>query len=166
MKSNVVHPPTFSASRQVWGLVGWIVLCMSASVTAVFVSTGDWYAALHKPAWNPPSWVFGPVWTFLYLTMALAAWLVWREGGWRDRRSPLGLFLLQWFLNVLWTPIFFAMHRPGASLVEIIALWVALAATIASFWRVRALAGAVLLPYLAWVTFAAILNFEIWSLNR
>jgi hypothetical protein len=88
-------------------LAGWLAICFAASITAVFVSTTGWYAGLQKPAWNPPAWIFGPVWTLLYLLMAIAAWMVWREGGWRIQRRPLGLFLFQWLLNAMWTPLFF-----------------------------------------------------------
>lgn len=155
-----------SAGRPLLGLAGWLALCLSASATAVFVSTGGWYAGLQKPSWNPPAWIFGPVWTLLYLMMAVAAWLVWRDGGWRAQRLPLGLFLLQWLLNALWTPLFFGVHRPGFAFGEILLLWVVLAATLGAFWRVRRLAGAMLLPYLGWVSFAAALNFAIWRLNE
>ena len=126
---------------------------------------GDWYAALHKPSWNPPPWVFGPAWTFLYITMAVAAWLVWREGGWKAQRRALGLFIVQWFLNALWTPLFFGAHRPGVAFGEIVLLWLAIAATLVAFWRVKKAAGLLLVPYLAWVSFAAALNFTIWRLN-
>jgi tryptophan-rich sensory protein len=146
-------------------LIGWLVLCFAAAGTAVFVSTDGWYAALHKPWWNPPARLFGPAWTLIYITMAVAAWLVWREGGWKAQGRTLGLFLLQWLLNVLWTPLFFGLHRPGLAFAEIILLWLAIAATLVSFWRVRQVAGILLVPYLAWVSFAAALNFTIWRLN-
>jgi tryptophan-rich sensory protein len=146
-------------------LIGWLALCFAASITGVFVSTTGWYADLHKPSWNPPALVFGPVWTLLYVLMAVAAWLVWREGGWKIQRVPLGLFLCQWLLNALWTPLFFGLHRSGLAFAEIILLWLVLAATLRSFWRVRQAAGVLLVPYLAWVTFAAVLNFTIRRLN-
>ena len=146
-------------------LVGWLALCFSASVTGVFVSTTGWYAGLHKPSWNPPAWIFAPVWTLLYVFMAVAAWLVWRTGGWIKQRLALRLFLLQWLLNALWTPLFFGLHRSGLACAEIMILWLALAATLWSFWQVRKAAGVLLVPYLAWVTFAAVLNFTIWRLN-
>lgn len=154
-----------SAGRSIIALIGWLVLCFAAAGTAVFVSTDGWYAALLKPSWNPPAWLFGPAWTLLYITMAVAAWLVWREGGWKAQGRTLGLFLLQWLLNALWTPLFFGLHRPGLAFTEIILLWLAIAATLVSFWRVRQVAGVLLVPYLAWVSFAAALNFTIWRLN-
>ena len=146
-----------STGRQTIALVGWLALCFMAAGSAVFVSTDGWYATLHKPSWNPPAWVFGPAWSLLYVLMAAAAWFVWREGGWETQRKAL--------LNALWTPLFFGMHRPGLALAEIIVLWLAIAATLASFWRVSKIAGVLLAPYLAWVSFAAVLNAAIWRLN-
>ena len=146
-------------------MVGWLALCFAASITGVLVSTTGWYAGLYKPSWNPPAWIFGPVWTLLYVLMAVAAWLVWREGGWKRQRLPLGLFLLQWLLSALWTPLFFGLHRSGLAFAEIVLLWLVLATTLWSFWQVRKAAGVLLVPYLAWVTFAAMLNFTIWRLN-
>ena len=157
--------PTRKTS-QLFGLLGWLLLCFSASATAVFVSIDGWYAALRKPAWNPPSWVFGPVWFSLYTMMAVAAWLVWREGGWKSRRGPLTFFIVQWALNLIWTPLFFGLHRPGAALVEIVLLWMAIVATLFSFYKVKPSAGLLLIPYFLWVSFAAFLNFTIWNLNR
>jgi len=154
-----------SKGRQALALLGWLALCFAAAGTAIFVSTDGWYAALHKPSWNPPAWVFGPAWSLLYILMAVAAWLVWREGGWKTQGRALGLFLLQWLLNALWTPLFFGMHRPGLAFAENVILWLVLAATLASFWRVRKVAGVLLVPYLAWVSFAAALNFTVWRLN-
>jgi len=162
---NSTHTSSNPPSRQALALVAWLALCFAASGTAVFVSTGGWYADLHKPLWNPPAWVFAPAWTLLYVMMAVAAWLVWREGGWKAHRRALGLFVLQWLLNALWTPLFFGMHRPELALAEIIMLWCVLAATLVSFWRVRRAAGFLLMPYLAWVSFAAMLNFTIWQMN-
>ena len=151
--------------RQAFALVGWLALCFAAAGTAVFVSTDGWYATLHKPSWNPPPWLFGPAWSLLYVLMAVAAWLVWRDGGWKMQARALGLFLIQWLLNALWTPLFFGLHRPGLAFAEIIILWLAIAATLVAFWRVRNVAGILLVPYLAWVSFATALNFTIWRLN-
>lgn len=123
---------------------------------------GVWYAALNKPAWNPPAWVFGPAWTLLYLLMAIAAWLVWMRDGWR---RPLRLYFVQLALNAAWTPIFFGAHQLGWALVEIMALWAAILLTMLGFRRVNPAAGALFVPYLAWVTFAMVLNFTLWRLN-
>ncbi len=126
----------------------------------------SWYPTLRKPSWNPPNWVFGPVWTALYFSMAVAAWIIWRR---RDRASvalPLGLFGLQLLLNAIWSPLFFNLRSPGLALVEILLLWAAIMATILAFRRVSTAATVLLVPYLAWVTFASTLNAAIWSLNR
>jgi tryptophan-rich sensory protein len=162
---NTLNPSSRPAGRQTLALIGWLALCFAASGTAVFVSIGGWYSSLNKPSWNPPPWIFGPVWSLLYIMMAVAAWLVWREGGWKRHGRTLGLFFLQWLLNALWTPIFFGMHRSGLAFAEIIMLWIVLAATLRLFWRVSKLAGVLLVPYLVWVSFAAALNFAIWRLN-
>jgi benzodiazapine receptor len=146
-------------------LVGWLALTFAAAATGVFVSPGGWYASLAKPAWNPPGWLFGPVWTLLYAMMAVAAWLVWREGGWKAQRRALGLYLVQWALNALWTPLFFGLQRPGLALVEIITLDAAVLVTLVAFWRVRRTAGLLLVPYMLWVAFATVLNITIWRLN-
>lgn len=160
---------TYSTSpspiRQTLALMGWLALCFTAAAGAAFVSIDGWYATLIKPSWNPPSWLFGPVWSLLYVMMGVAAWLVWCEGGWKLRRQALGFFLVQLLLNALWTPLFFGLHQPGMAFAEIIALWLSLFATVTLFWREKKVAGFLLLPYLVWVTFAALLNFKIWRLN-
>ncbi len=125
---------------------------------------GGWYAALQKPAWNPPSWLFGPVWTALYITIAVAAWLVWM------RHAPLGrlaltLWAVQLALNLAWSALFFYMRQPGWAFLEIIVLLAAIVATAITFFRISPWAGALLIPYIAWVSFASALNFAIWRLN-
>jgi tryptophan-rich sensory protein len=138
---------------------------MAAAIGGFFLP-GEWYARLQKPAWNPPNWIFGPVWTVLYILMALAAWLVGRKGGGAGKQLALALFLLQLLLNALWSPLFFGLHNPGLAFANIVLLWLALSATLVTFWKVRVVAGALLAPYLAWVTFASVLNFTVWQLNR
>ncbi|MEO9255500.1 MAG: TspO/MBR family protein [Tepidiformaceae bacterium] len=123
------------------------------------------YAQLIQPAWAPPPSVFGPVWTVLYALMALAAWLVWRSGGFRANRAALSLWIAQLVLNALWTWLFFAWHKGALAFADIVLLWVLIVATLVSFWRVRAIAGALLFPYLLWVTFASALNYAMWQLN-
>jgi translocator protein len=147
-------------------LAGWVGLCyLAAFVGSRFTDTGAWFQALEQPPWAPPDSVFGPVWTVLYTLMGIAAWLVWRARGFRGAPAALGLFLVQLVLNVAWSGLFFAMQRPDLAFAEIVVLWAAIVATLVAFWRVRPLAGALLLPYLAWVTFAAALNLAIWRLN-
>ena len=114
---------------------------------------------------NPPSWVFGPVWTVLYLMMAIAAWIVWRQRGFKEAAGALGILALQLALNAAYSPLFFGLRNPLAGLVDIIPLWAAIMATIVSFWKISPLAGALLVPYWLWVGFATALNFMIWRLN-
>ncbi len=146
-------------------LLGWIALTFCAALTGFFVQPADFYASLTKPSWAPPGWLFGPVWTLLYLMMAFAAWLVWREGGWRVQRGPLALYLVQLALNALWTPLFFGLRNPGLALAEIVLLGAAIVLTGRAFRPVSHLASWLLVPYLVWVVFAAALNFAIWRLN-
>jgi len=149
---------------QIAALIGWLALTFCASATSLFVKTGGWYGELIKPAWNPPNWLFGAAWTVLYVMMAVAAWLVWREGGWKAQRGPLSLYLVQWVLNALWTPLFFGLQRPGLAFAEILVLLVAIA-TVVAFWRVRRVAAWLLVPYALWSSFATVLNFTIWRMN-
>jgi benzodiazapine receptor len=151
--------------RRWLALAGWMLLCFTAASMGAFFMPGEWYAALHKPSWNPPGWIFGPAWTALYTMMAVAAWLVWRRGGWGEQRGPLLIFLTQLALNALWTPLFFGLHRPALAFAEIVLLWLAIAATLAAFRPVSRAAALLLVPYLAWVSFAAALNFALWRLN-
>ena len=146
-------------------LLGWIALTFCAALTGIFVQPAGYYAELIKPSWAPPGWLFGPVWTALYLMMAVAAWLVWREGGWRAQRAPLTLYLVQLALNALWTPLFFGLRNPGLALAEIVLLGAAIVLTSRAFRPVSRLASWLLVPYLVWVVFAAALNFAIWRLN-
>ena len=127
----------------------------------------EWYPSLTKPPFNPPSWVFGPVWTLLYVMMGVAAYVVWQKG-WESEvvRVALGLYLIQLILNGFWSILFFGMQSPGIAFVEILILWLAIAATVFWFWRVSPVAGILLLPYGAWVSFAALLNGSLWILNR
>ena len=154
-----------SLGHQVLTLVGWVLLCFGAAAMGGLFMPGEWYAGLKKPAWNPPGWIFGPVWTILYTMMAVAAWLVWRRGGFVAQRRPLTLFLLQLALNAAWSPLFFGSHRPGLAFAEIVLLWLAIAATLLAFRFTSRAAAWLLAPYLAWVGFAAVLNFTLWRLN-
>ena len=151
--------------HKILALVGWLTLTFGAALTGAFVDTGGWYASITKPTWNPPNWIFGPVWTTLYIMMAVAVWLVWQRGGWKQQRKALTLYLVQWALNALWTPLFFGLQRPGLAFAGILFLLAAILATIAAFWRVKRTAAILLIPYVLWVSFAAVLNFTIWRLN-
>ncbi|HEY8506360.1 MAG TPA: TspO/MBR family protein [Gemmataceae bacterium] len=154
--------------RQAAGLAVAALVCFGVAAlggAVTYPAVGDWYTSLAKPSWTPPGWVFGPVWTVLFACMAVAAWLVWRRAGWENARTALSLFALQLGLNLAWSFLFFGLHRPGAALADVVLLWLAIAATVRAFWRHSPAAGALLLPYLAWVSFAAALNFAIWRMN-
>ena len=153
-----------SRMRQALGLIGWIAVCLAAAVIGAQVTDPAWYASLEQPDWAPPSWLFGPVWTVLYLFMSIAAWLVWKFRGFKRAPVALGLFLVQLVFNAAWSWLFFGLRRPGLAFAEIVLLWVLVLATLAAFGNVRRLAAWLLLPYLIWVTFAAMLNFSLWQL--
>jgi len=150
-------------------LAGFLVLCFAvAGVGGMWTasSVGPWYQALQKPPFNPPGWVFGPVWTVLYAMMAVAAWLVWRKAGFAGAAVPLAVFAVQLALNLAWSGLFFGLRQLGWAFADIVLLWFAIAATIAAFACVSAPAAWLIAPYLAWVSFASLLNFRIWTLNR
>lgn len=154
-----------SRGKLLLGLCGWMVLCfLAASLGALFMP-GAWYASLQKPSWNPPGWVFGPVWSVLYTLMAIAAWLVWKQGGFAAQNKPLTVFLVQLALNAAWSPIFFGLQRPDLAFAAILLLWLAIIATGWTFRPVSRPAAWLLVPYLAWVSFAAVLNGTLWWLN-
>jgi len=155
--------------RCVAGLLVALVACYGAAALgglATASSVGTWYEALQKPSFSPPSWVFGPVWTILYGLMAVAAWLVWRDAEASSAKLPLLLFAIQLGLNTAWSWLFFGLRQPGWAFLEICLLWLAIGATLAAFWRVRTVAGWLMVPYLLWVSLAAILNLGLWLLNR
>jgi translocator protein len=150
-------------------LVLFIAVCFAVAGSGSVFTTGsvrEWYPMLRSPSWTPPSWLFGPVWTILYLMMAIAAWLVWRRRGLVDVRSSLGLFAFQLILNAAWSPLFFGLKNPLAGLLDIIPLWAAILATLISFWKIAPAAGVLLIPYWFWVSFATALNFAIWKMNQ
>jgi len=152
--------------REMLVLAGFVAACFGVAACGALVTgpaVAGWYQGIAKPSFNPPAWVFGPVWTVLYALMGWAAFLAWRQSGLRS--LPLALFGAQLVLNGLWSPVFFGLGRPGAALAVIAALWVAIASTLVAFWRVDRRAGALFVPYLAWVSFAAALNAAIWRLN-
>jgi tryptophan-rich sensory protein len=150
--------------REWLALAGWIALCVSGGLLGGLATSADtaWFAALRKPSWNPPSWVFAPVWTTLYVMMGVAAWRVWRR---RTRNAALWLFAVQLALNFAWSFIFFSAREIDLAFAEIVVLWAFIAATIIAFSRVDRAAAWLMGPYLAWVSFAAVLNGTIVRLN-
>lgn len=152
---------------QTLGLVGWLFLSFSAGAVGGIASAdaGAFYGKLVRPEWAPPSWVFAPVWSGLYALIGFAAWLVWRERGFRDGGVPLVLFIVQLAPNALWTWLFFSWRRGGLALADILIVWVLILITTIAFWRIRAIAGLLLVPYLLWVGYACALNLSLWKLN-
>jgi tryptophan-rich sensory protein len=151
--------------RDLIGLLVFLALCFGTAALGSRLSDAalrEWYADLAKPPWTPPDWVFGPVWAVLYPLVAVAGWTVWREG---RSRIAVPLFLLQLALNAVWPWLFFGFRRPGWAFLDIVALLASIVATMAAFQRVRRRAALLLVPYLAWVTFAAALNLAIWQMN-
>lgn len=153
------------SKRSYVGLALWVALCVGGGAMIGIVTAGGdsaWYQTLDKPSWTPPGWVFSPVWTALYAAMGVAAWRVWRRGGWSVQRAPLAAFLAQLGLNFAWSFLFFSLHLAGWALADILLLWAAIALTIGLFARVDRAAAWLLAPYLAWVTFASALNGAIY----
>jgi benzodiazapine receptor len=156
-----------STLAQTIGLVGWLAVVFAAAAigAAASIDASAFYAQLARPAWAPPASVFGPVWSVLYLLMAIAAWLAWREQGARHRGAALMLFVAQLCANALWSWLFFAWRDGALAFAEVLVLLALIAATIAGFWRIRRLAGVLMLPYLAWVGFASALTWSVWRSN-
>jgi benzodiazapine receptor len=164
MTENVIQ----KQSRHALALIGWLTLCFAvAGISGAFSAKAipTWYASLVKPSFNPPNQVFGPVWTVLYAMMAVSVWMVWKSPASRSRTRALVLFCVQLALNFTWSSIFFVGHQIGAALVEIVLLWLAILATMVVFLAVRRDAAWLMIPYLAWVSFAGFLNWAIWKLN-
>jgi benzodiazapine receptor len=162
---------TSTTSRSLIVLVCFFLACYGVAALGAFSASSipTWYAALTKPSFNPPNWIFAPVWTTLYGFMAIAAWLVWRTPDVGPdaefRQSGLVFFAVQLFLNALWTPVFFYFHQILLGLIVILCLWIAILVTTHRFWKAERFAAGLMIPYLLWVTFASALNFEIYRLN-
>ena len=157
-----------TTTRSIVALAVFLALSFAASAIGgmfTFPAIPGWYQNLEKPSWTPPDAVFGPVWTVLYIFMAVAAWLVWKRGGWTAQRGPLTLWGVQLVLNSLWSILFFGMRNPALGLMGIVILWLAILATLIAFWTVSRLSGGLLIPYLAWVSYASALNYSIFRLN-
>lgn len=164
-----VHKMAKLRALDLAALIGSVAVSqLAGAIGSVFTvkSIPGWYATIAKPSFSPPNWVFGPVWATLYTLMGLAAWLVWRQRGTNPNvRAALVLFAVQLVLNAVWSIIFFGAHAIGWAFVEIVALWIAILLTTVWFFRVSHAAGILMIPYLLWVSFAAVLNFSLWRLN-
>jgi translocator protein len=156
-----------SATKQGLGLAGWLLASFVTGGigSAASINAADFYGQLTQPSWAPPAWLFGPVWSVLFVLMGISAWLVWRTHGFRGAGAALTLFGAQLVANALWSWLFFAWRQGAFALAEIAVLWLLILATIIAFWRLHRLASLMLTPYLAWVSFAAALNFALWRLN-
>jgi len=167
---TIQNPPLLPGKRLAEAAGSLLVLLAVVATAAVggWFMPGAWYRELQKPDWNPPDWIFGPVWTTLYLFMIVAGVLLWRARRYPGRpvRLALGLYGLQLFLNALWTPLFFGLHWMGIAAIEIVALAITLATCCVVFWKVNRWASMLFWPYLAWVSFAATLNIALFLLNR
>ncbi|MHB2166182.1 TspO/MBR family protein [Alsobacter sp. R-9] len=149
------------------GLWVFIGLCFVAAMSGAIFPPGAWHRSLAKPSWHPPNWLFGPAWMVLYAMIAVAGWLVWKQAGsFAAASTALTLWGVQLVLNAAWSGIFFGLKRMGWAFVEVLFLWASILATIIAFWPIHTGAALMMVPYLAWVTFAAALNFSMWSLNR
>lgn len=146
-------------------LLGFGIASFAAGIGGIVFRPGEWYQRLDKPSWRPPDRLFAPVWTFLYATIALSGWLVWRETGLEGAVLPLSVFGVQLLLNAAWSPIFFGLHRIGWALVDMVFLWLSIVATIVLFYSIHATAATLLAPYLFWVSFALLLNLSVWRRN-
>ncbi|MDZ4198862.1 MAG: TspO/MBR family protein [Kiritimatiellia bacterium] len=162
-----VVQPARSAVLSFFGFSAWVVLTFVAAALggAASAQAGAFYGLLAQPSWAPPGWLFGPVWSVLYALMGVSAGLVWRKRGLRGARFALGLYLVQLAANALWSWLFFAWRLGAIAFVEILVLWVLVLATLLVFRKIRPIAGWLLLPYLAWITFAAALAHAVWKLN-
>lgn len=158
---------TLTRRQQLFGLAGWLLLAyLAATIGAVAsVNATEFYQALQQPSWAPPAGAFGPVWTTLYALMGIAAWQVWREKPVQNVRPALTLFVVQLAVNALWSWLYFVWHLGAIAFAGTVILWLLILATLIAFWRVKSLAGALLVPYLAWVTLATALTWSTWHLN-
>ncbi len=153
--------------RKLFGLLGWLAVTFVAAAlgSIASVEAKAFYGALQQPGWAPPAWLFGPVWTTLYVLMAVAAWRVWRTHGWASAKLPLGLFCVQLGVNALWSWVFFVWHLGGPAFLTILVLIACLVWLIRLFSALDRPAAIMLLPYLLWVGFASFLNYSVWQLN-
>lgn len=157
-----------SKIKKVIGLLVWLSITFTASFAGAIASTQSrgFYQELTRPLWAPPGWLFAPVWTTLYILMGISAWIVWKQNGFRDAKYALGFYLFQLVLNSLWTWLFFVLQSGALAFFEISLLWGIIFITIILFWKIRPVAGILLLPYILWVSFATALTYSVWMSNR
>lgn len=148
-----------------WGLVGFVVACVVVASSGAIFKPGAWYEGLAKPWWRPPNWLFPPAWTLLYCLIAASGWLVWRKAGFAGAALPLAVYGLQLLLNAMWSGVFFGLRRMDLAFVNVVALWLSILALIVLFAPIDSLSAWLLVPYFAWVSFAALLNFTVWRMN-
>ena len=149
----------------VLSLLAFLIACAAAATPGIAFRPGAWYRGLAKPSWCPPDWLFGPVWLVLYVSVAIAGWLVWQRAGPGGAAPALAVYAVQLVLNGLWSTLFFGLRRPDLAFAEIVCLWLSVLATIALFHPIDETAAWILVPYAAWVSFAVLLNLSIWRLN-
>jgi tryptophan-rich sensory protein len=149
------------------GLVGWLLFTFLAAISGAVTAqaAAEFYLRLERPPWAPPAWLFGPAWSVLYPMMAVAAWTIWRDFGFRGAQGALVLYVVQLLFNAAWSWLFFVRRSGIASFVDVVLLWSSVAATLVAFWQLHTSAGILFVPYLAWVTFAAALNLSVWRRN-
>jgi translocator protein len=168
VKSNKIIINQMKINNTFKLIIAIVISELAGVIGSVFTapSIAGWYAGIVKPVFNPPSWVFGPVWTTLFALMGISAFLIWKKDlNRRDVKIALGIFIAQLALNTLWSIIFFGLHSPGGAFIEIIFLWLAILATIIAFAKISKPAAWLLVPYILWVSFAGFLNYSIWALN-
>ncbi|HKK46497.1 MAG TPA: TspO/MBR family protein [Balneolaceae bacterium] len=154
-----------TTAKKTLGLAGWILLCSLAGIFGAQFEPGTWYQLLNKPAWTPPNWIFPVVWPILYILMGISVWMLWKMKETSIWQTEFTWFFVQLILNALWSWIFFGLHMIGTGLAEILLLWISILFTTLLFWKRNHIAGILLIPYLAWVSYASALNFAIWHLN-
>jgi len=148
-------------------LISILIVFSFGFIGSLFTTSSitNWYAFINKPLFSPPNWIFGPVWTLLYILMGVSAFLIWQKRDNLKTKPALIFYGIQLILNALWSIIFFGMHNPGLALLEIVILWLFILITLIKFYKINKTAGLLFIPYLAWVSFASILNYAIWMLN-
>lgn len=146
--------------------LGFLAACFAAASSGAIFKPGTWYEGLAKPWWRPPNWLFGPAWGVLYITIAVAGWMVWREAGFAGAGTAIAIWGGSLVLNFAWSAFFFGLRRPDWAMGELVLLWLSILATIIVFYPVLPSAAWLLVPYLCWVTFAGYLNFTIWQMNK